>query len=58
MLLTDGERRIRLQSLVADLEGLRREAKNVGADSLAFMIDLALDEAQTQLGRLGPTNHQ
>ena len=52
--LTDGERKIRLFALVADLERLRREAKTVGCDMLAFLITYAQDEGQKEIERGGP----
>lgn len=55
--LTDGERKVRLFALVAELERLRREAKTVGSDMLAYLIAYAQDEGQKEIERLGPVQH-
>jgi hypothetical protein len=50
--LTDSEKKMRLAALVAELERLRREAKRIESDMLAFLIGYAEEEAQREITRL------
>ena len=50
--ITTAEVRIRLSSLIADLERIRREAKSLDLGMLAFLVGYAEEEGQKELALL------
>jgi hypothetical protein len=54
--LSNGERRIRLLALVAQLERLRIEANNIYSGNVAYLISMAEEETHRELDRLPATS--